>query len=75
MNEKEARKRLFDCLDVYLSVSQKKFDVNNKRDVERRAWARIGLQTINAYGKLLESVQIDTLMKEIEAIKKELKMK
>ena len=72
MTPEKARKQLFSKLEDFLSVSHKKFMVNNNKAKERRAWARVGISAIKAYGKLLETVQLDELMKEIETIKKEL---
>jgi hypothetical protein len=69
-NEKGLRTKLFEYLDGVLSVSQKKFTVENKPDKERRAWARILIQAINSYGKLLES---ETLEMRIEDLEEKLK--
>ena len=47
-----------------------KFKIENKPDKERRAWARILIQAINSYGKLLES---ETLEMRVEDLEKKLK--
>ena len=65
-NEKELRKKLFEHLDVVLSVSQKKFEAQSKPDKERRAWARILIQAINAYGKLLSYDELETRILDFE---------
>ena len=65
-SEKKLRKKLFEHLDAVLSVSQKKFETENKPDGERRAWARILVQTINAYGKLLESEELEVRVEDLE---------
>jgi hypothetical protein len=65
-NEKGLRKKLFEHLDVVLSVSQKKFEAQSKPDKERRAWARILIQAINSYGKLLEYEELETRVEDLE---------
>jgi hypothetical protein len=65
-NEKRLRNKLFRYLDDVLSVSQKKFTTENKPDKERRAWARILVQAINSYGKLLESEELETRIENLE---------
>ena len=75
MNPTKARKGLFKDLKDILEVSQKKFLINNKPDKERRAWARVSITAIQAYGKLLETHQLDQLAKDIEEIKKEIRQK
>ena len=65
-DEKNLRTKLFQYLDGVLSVSQKKFIIENKPDKERRAWARILIQTINSYGKLLESEELEIRIEEFK---------
>ena len=65
-NEKRLRKNLFQHLEEILSVSQKKFGIENKPDKERRAWARILIQAINSYGKLLEYETLEIRIEELE---------
>jgi hypothetical protein len=65
-NEKKLRTKLFSYLDDVLSVSQKKFTTENKLDKERRAWARILIQAINSYGKLLESEELEIRIENLE---------
>lgn len=65
-NEKKLRTKLFRYLDDVLSVSQKKFTTENKLDKERRAWARILIQAINSYGKLLESEELEIRIENLE---------
>ena len=69
MNPTDTRKALFSCLNSVLLVSQEKFKMETKKDCERRAWGRLLVQAVQAYGKVLETVQLDELMKEIEIIK------
>ncbi len=65
-DEKRLRNKLFQYLDAVLSVSQKKFTIENKPDKERRAWARILIQAINSYGKLLESETLEIRIEDLE---------
>ena len=65
-NEKKLRKKLFQHLEDILDVSQKKFKTENKTDKERRAWARILIQAINSYGKLLEFEELEIRIEELE---------
>jgi hypothetical protein len=65
-NEKKLRTKLFQHLEDILIVSQKKFNTENKTDKERRAWARILIQAINSYGKLLESEELEIRIEELE---------
>ena len=65
-NEKKLRTKLFQYLDDVLDISQKKFKTENKTDKERRAWARILIQAINSYGKLLESEELEIRIEELE---------
>ena len=65
-NEKGLRKKLFEHLDAVLSVSQKKFESESKSDKELRAWARLLVQAINSYGKLLEYEELETRIDDLE---------
>ena len=65
-SEKKLRKKLFEHLDAVLSVSQKKFESESKSDKERRAWARLLVQAINSYGKLLEYEELETRIDDLE---------
>ena len=65
-NEKRLREKLFEHLDAVLSVSHKKFEAESKSDKERRAWARILIQAINAYGKILSYDELETRILDLE---------
>jgi hypothetical protein len=65
-NEKRHKEKLFEHLDAVLSVSQKKFESESKSDKERRAWARILIQAINAYGKMLSYDELETRILDLE---------
>jgi len=75
MNHEKARKRLFECLSEGLELSHEKLHTNRKTDQSRLAWGRLMKELINSYSNLLETTQLDDLMKEIEAIKEHIGMK
>lgn len=75
MNPTETREALFSCLNSVLVVSQKKFKHNHARQELRLKWGRLIVQAVGTYGKLLETVQLDDMMEEIEAIKEHVGMK
>lgn len=58
-----------------LTTSVEKFKMETKKDCERRSWGRLVVQASQAYGKLLETVELDQIMREIEEIKKHVGMK
>ena len=68
MDEKKARAKLFSVLDDVLSVSHEKFSVKNKTEKDRRAWARILMQAIQTYGKLLDGAKLEELERRLDRI-------
>lgn len=60
---------MFGILTDFIGVSHKKFMINNLKSKERRAWARIGKDCIVAYGKLLETHELEQMRKDIDLIK------
>lgn len=74
MKPEDSRKALFSCLSTVLTLSLEKFKVNNKTDERRLKWGRLVVNAVGTYGKLLETVQLDQMMKEIEAIKEHVGM-
>jgi len=75
LNLEKVRDGLFKSLDSVLRVSEEKFKVNNKKDETRLKWGRLIVNCISAYGKLLETVQLDEMMREIQEIKEHVGMK
>lgn len=75
LDSEKARTLLFSYLKTVLRVSEKKFLREQKKDYSRLKWGRLLVQGVQAYGKLLETVQLDELMREIDAIKQHLGMK
>jgi len=65
-NENNRRIRLFQYLDDVLSVSHKKFIINNKASKERRSWGRLLVSSISVYGKLLENEELELRVEELE---------
>ena len=74
MNQKNTRKELFKSLNSVLTVSQKKFRMDTKKDANRRAWGRLLIQAISAYGKIMEVEELEEIRQDIDLIKKELNM-
>jgi len=62
----KVRKRLFNYLDGILALSHEKFEVNNKKDETRLKWGRLMVQAIGAYGKLLETEELERRVETLE---------
>jgi len=75
MNHEKVRKQLFKDLEDSIRLSHEKLHTNRKTDQSRLGWGRLMNSLIMSYGNLLETVQLDELMKEIEAIKEHIGMK
>lgn len=71
MNPENARKNLFSKLDTVLKVSEKKFKIEQKKDCTRLKWGRLLVQTVQAYGKLLETEELELRVEELEKIVRE----
>jgi len=70
---KEARTGLFNHLDHVLSVSRIKFDKEKASNGERRAWGRLIVNAVQAYGKLLETSALEELTERLERLEEEVK--
>ena len=67
---------MFSCLSNVIVTSQEKFKIERgKSDRSRIKWGGLIVRAVQAYGKLLETVQLDELAKDIEEIKKEIRHK
>jgi hypothetical protein len=75
LNPEKERKQLFQHLNDILSVSQKKFKTENKKDYSRWKWGNLSIKAINAYGKLLDSHELESMARDIEAIKEKVGIK
>lgn len=72
LNPKEARSSLFSHLDFAIALSRDKASKEKAKNTERMSWTRILIQGVEAYGKLLESVQLEEIearIKELERLK------
>lgn len=70
-NTDKLRASLFGHLDNVLKVADEKFHKNKKKDEQRLKWGRLIVQAVNAYGKVLETVELDSLNERVESIGKE----
>jgi hypothetical protein len=70
INGKEKRLGLFGLLAHVLNVSKEKFDKEKALNDDRQKWARIIISGVEAYGRLLEAVQIEELERRLEALEK-----
>lgn len=70
---KTARTGLFTHLDHVLSVSREKFDKEKASNGERRAWGRLIVNCVQAYGRLLETSQLEDLAERLDALEEEVK--
>ena len=62
---KEARKTLFQCLNGVLGLAHKKIHSNGNSDAAKRAWCRILVSTVAAYGVLIKDKEIDELEERV----------
>jgi len=65
---KKVRSRLFKHLDGVLKVSQEKFSRERNSDSNRRSWARILVNAIEAYAKILHDVELEQLEARVRAL-------
>jgi len=75
LTENKGREELFGYLDTVLRKSEEKFKKNHSAQDLQLKWGRLLVQAIVAYGKLLETVQLDNMMKDIELIKEKIGLK
>ena len=67
MNAKERREQLFQHLTNVLSLAQKKYNLKNgQSDGRKLAWGRLIIQAVSAYGKLLETEDLEQRIIELE---------
>jgi len=67
MSETDRRKGLFTKLDSVLSVSEKKFRTEKKRDELRLKWGRLMVNAIGVYGRLLDSEELELRVEKLES--------
>ena len=66
MEVKEHRERLFRLLDGVLNRAEKKATNKNTKNGDARSWNRIIIQAVNAYGRLLESEDLEQRVEHLE---------
>jgi len=67
---KVVRSRLFKHLDGVLKVSQEKFSRERNSDSNRRSWARILVNAIEAYAKILHDVELEEIERRLELLER-----
>ena len=66
MNTDKARKQLFKYLDDSLELSHKKLHTKRKDELVCLAWGRFMVNMINAYGKLMETEELEQRVEKLE---------
>ena len=69
-NLKQSRDKLFERLDHVLSVCESKFNMRKASNATRQRWARLIVQATQVYGKLLDGVENEAILKKIAEIEK-----
>ena len=66
MDAKECRNQLFQHLDGVLNRAEKKANNGKTKNGEKLAWNRIIIQAISAYGRLLDTEELEERVTELE---------
>ncbi len=67
MNAKDRREQLFQHLNGVLSLAQKKYNLKNGQSDQRKlAWGRLIIQAVSAYGRLLDTEELEERVTELE---------
>ena len=67
MNAKDHREQLFQHLNGVLGLAQKKYDLKNGQSDQRKlAWGRLIIQAVSAYGRLLDTEELEERVAELE---------
>lgn len=69
-NLKERKTSLYGCLGHVLAVSLKKFDKETASNSDRQSWGRLVVNAVQAYGKLLESAELEELAERLERLER-----
>jgi len=65
----EARKVLFQALNGILGLAHKKIHYSNgNSDAAKRAWCRVLIQGVSAYGHLLHDVELESLEERVKLL-------
>lgn len=68
LNPKKARETLFSHLKFSLRVCREKASKKKALNKNRQKWIRLLVFTVEAYAKLLDSVQLQELEERLEAL-------
>ena len=72
MNTKDHREQLFQHLTSVLSLAQKKYDLKKGQSDRRKlAWGRLIIQAVSAYGRLLDTEEMEERVTKLEEKLKE----
>ncbi len=67
MDAKDRRELLFQHLTSVLSLAQKKYELKNGQSDRRKlAWGRLIIQAVSAYGRLLDTEELEERVTEME---------
>ena len=67
MNAKDHREQLFQHLTSVLSLAQKKYELKNGQSDRRKlAWGRLIIQAVSAYGRLLDTEELEERVAKLE---------
>ncbi len=67
MNAKDRREQLFQHLNSVLSLAQKKYELKNGQSDRRKlAWGRLIIQAVSAYGRLLDTEELEERVAKLE---------
>jgi len=67
-NLTEQKNTLFKVLRHVLGVSLEKFDMQKAANADRLAWGRLIVNATQAYGKLLETCELEELLERIQRL-------
>jgi len=66
LNLEKAKTKLFQYLDECLALSHKKLHTKKKDDDQCLKWGRLLVQAIQAYGKLMETEELEQRVAKLE---------
>ena len=74
MTIKKSRSSLFRHLNGVLTRAEKKALNKKTKNGDKLSWNRLIIQAINAYGKLLETEDLESMRRDIDKIKEKIKI-
>jgi len=66
MDTKKDRQKLFHHLNTVLTLSEKKIGNKNNQDGIKQSWARIQISAVSAYGRLLDTEELEQRVEDLE---------